>query len=388
MFAAEANLPATEYKRLGEFSEGLASATTMDGEEVVIDKTGAVVFSLSKMNLIPSWGLSGLFNEGLMEVESADGTLRGYVNREGELVIPPKFSVAWYNSSFRGGYAVVQIPSPSPETRGKWGCIRRDGSFAIPPEYDRLDVYSGDGRAFGYKEGAGWLLLDLTGKTVGEKIFERRGHFSEGLAPAYFDGRWGYIDREGEWKIPPRFNRAYDFNEGYAGVLLDGHGGFIDREGNMVFDRLQWIYWGLRFREGTAFIVETSEDAAGGKSLKWGYLFKDGRKIPAIYDQMNDQANDFYDGRAFVAVGGRVGIIDENGSWVVAPGEGDFERTYRSRDGTIAAVKGGKYGVLDRDGGWAVQPEYDFIGGFSEGCAAARKDGKWGYIDKRGEWLF
>jgi hypothetical protein len=300
-----AGINAVEYKQLGKIHEGLASALTTDDEWVVIDKKGTVIFSLSEMGLEHP----AIFVEGLLAASPKNSNMRGFVNREGEIVIPPVYTT---HSSpvFSDGLCVVQVPSSSPEIYGKFGCIRTDGSFAIPPVYDRLTGFV-EGRAFGYQEGIGWLLLDQTGRVVNEKIFEMNRGFSEGLAAVRINGLWGYIDRDGEWKILPRYDNACTFREGYAGVLLDGYGGFINRDGDMVFERVcvglgpgNYLY----FKEGRAIIVEISE----GKKVKYGYFINDGRRIPAIHDM----ASDFSGGFGRVMIDGRKRLIDENGSWV------------------------------------------------------------------------
>lgn len=50
----------------------------------------------------------------------------------------------------------------------------------------------------------------------------------------------------------------------------------------------------------------------------------------------------------------------------------------------IPVYKEGKYGLINSEGGWLVEPEYDYIGPFSEGRAVVKKDEKYGYIDKSG----
>ncbi|MDR3173028.1 MAG: WG repeat-containing protein [Treponema sp.] len=211
--------------------------------------------------------------------------------------------------------------------------------------------------------------------------------FSEGLASVRINGLWGYIDRDGEWKILPRYGNACTFREGYAGVLLDGYGGFINRDGDMVFERVcvglgpgNYLY----FKEGRALIfgMPGGELGDGGKGAKYGYFINDGRRIPAIYDV----ASDFSGGFGRVMIDGRKRLIDENGSWVMWADE--IEMLGGFQDGIARARKDGKYGFIDRNGVWDIQPEYDTLNDFSEGCAAAGKDGKLGYIDINGEWLF
>ncbi len=70
----------------------------------------------------------------------------------------------------------------------------------------------------------------------------------DALFPAKDDetGKWGYINRSGEWVIPPQYDRTFDFRGNYAIAILNPDDfeadrwwdsdieGIIDREGNWV----------------------------------------------------------------------------------------------------------------------------------------------------------
>lgn len=64
-------------------------------------------------------------------------------------------------------------------------------------------------------------ILDKSGRELTEAQFLEIKDFSDGLAPAkdWLTNRYGYIDRKGNWKIPPRFKIAYPFDQGLASVL-------------------------------------------------------------------------------------------------------------------------------------------------------------------------
>lgn len=64
-------------------------------------------------------------------------------------------------------------------------------------------------------------ILDKSGRELTEAQFLEIKDFGDGLAPAkdWLTNRYGYIDRNGNWKIPPRFKIAYPFDQGLASVL-------------------------------------------------------------------------------------------------------------------------------------------------------------------------
>jgi len=62
--------------------------------------------------------------------------------------------------------------------------------------------------------------------------------FSGGRALAESGGTWGYLDRNGEWAVPPRWDAARPFVDGLARVFegntIDGYRShYIDRDGEL-----------------------------------------------------------------------------------------------------------------------------------------------------------
>ena len=73
-----------------------------------------------------------------------------------------------------------------------------------------------------------------------DKLKEERGYswignFSEGLARVKKDGKWGYMNKEGEEVIPCKYDSVLDFSEGLAIVKKDGKAFTIDRFGNEYY---------------------------------------------------------------------------------------------------------------------------------------------------------
>ena len=60
--------------------------------------------------------------------------------------------------------------------------------------------------------------------------------FDEGLqAVRNSDGKWGYIDLQGDVVIPCMYNAAYAFDGALAEVRLGDQVGYIDQAGNAVY---------------------------------------------------------------------------------------------------------------------------------------------------------
>ncbi len=118
----------------------------------------------------------------------------GYVDSSGFLAIPPKFQT----KDFKAALAFVEGIGRAPADQ-KFGYINREGEFIIPPGFDIA------------------------------------GPFSHGLACVELDGHCGFIDKSGQFKIASRFESADDFREGLARVRVGGQNGFIDVEGDGYF---------------------------------------------------------------------------------------------------------------------------------------------------------
>ncbi|MDR1096634.1 MAG: WG repeat-containing protein [Tannerella sp.] len=86
------------------------------------------------------------------------------------------------------------------DKNGKYGFKDRNtGEIVIPPKYD-------------YE----WLS------------------FSEGLAGAILNDKWGFIDKTGKEIIPLKYDWTYSFSEGKAKVRLNNEEFFIDKQGNKI----------------------------------------------------------------------------------------------------------------------------------------------------------
>lgn len=66
--------------------------------------------------------------------------------------------------------------------------------------------------------------------------FRDLNSYSDGLAPAKKDGKWGFIDKTGQFVIAPIFELSRNFSEGLALVKYDRLYGYIDKNGDFVIN--------------------------------------------------------------------------------------------------------------------------------------------------------
>lgn len=241
---------------MGKFSEGMAmvlqdNEQAEDADVGYIDTTGELVIPLQFFG-------GNEFSEGLAVAAVRDSaasrpqTLCGYIDKEGNWVVAPKYWNAW---NFHDGIARVSL-------KGRIGYIDKEGNEIVKPRYDwGSDFY--EGKAFVKEKDGRVFQIDTTGKQIkqitdGQNIshysegilrqtvyegvgstevkhvdlyFDESGQISyeeaklkaglsEGLAAMYDEetGKYGYADANGTWVIAPAFDRAAAFEDGYAVV--------------------------------------------------------------------------------------------------------------------------------------------------------------------------
>jgi hypothetical protein len=144
-------------------------------------------------------------------------------------------------------------------------------------------------------------------------------------------GRFGFRNKKGAIVIPARFGQAYEFNEhGVAAAIEEGtpaHLLFIDVKGHALAEAFAFDNGPDYFSDGRARIV------AGGKV---GFLERTGKMAVA---PQYDFAEPFCRGQALVCmgctklvadehtrwVGGRWGLIDSAGVWLIPLEDGQLE---------------------------------------------------------------
>ncbi|MCY9696373.1 WG repeat-containing protein [Paenibacillus alginolyticus] len=223
----------------------------------------------------------------------------GYIDKLGNIVIPIQYK---YAEEFSEGLALV-------EYEGKRGYINTKGEFVISPQYEKATRFSEGLAAVSTMYGNPVEYIDRTGQTIIQDAFEFTSqYYQEGLAPISLDGKWGYINANGEKVIAPKYQSAGHFSGGLAAVSLDGKYGYIDESGEFVISAQ--YKWANTFSEGLA-VVQTMNG-------KRGYIDQTGKLIT---EDKYTLAFPFTNGLALVqekdADGYTFeGYIDQNGTYV------------------------------------------------------------------------
>jgi tetratricopeptide (TPR) repeat protein len=242
----------------------------------------------------------------------------------------------------------------------RWGYVDRDGRVVIPPRFDAADPFSEglaavrQGDVLGYVDLAGTLVLVPTFGAAGPLVHRP---FLNGRAVVKAGDRLGAIDRAGKLVVPARYTELGDFSDGLA-LACDGEAyGWIDRAGQGVLGPA--MMGGKAARGGVA----TGFDAMGmGRNS--AFLYRAGRgRLPQEYE---DTGN-FREGLVAVRIDDRWGYVDGSGEPVIPlrfAWAGDFsEGLAPARTDRVLC------GYVDRTGAFAIPARFRECAPFSSGLA-------------------
>lgn len=283
----------------------------------------------------------------------------------------------------------------------KWGFVDRDGRPMVPFQFERIssledtwaenfssqyqesDFFVGALLAVRYR--GKWGFIDQDGAWVVPPRFEAVGDclvagdpgkvdcFSYGPAPVKQNGRWGYVDRSGGFIIPPQFDEALGFaDRGIATVKLGAQYGVIDAGGRYV---LEPRFSGINvFEAGVidaqdesghfALFDQTGKRIADQPGWRIGGVPSEGLRSLTLHD-------------------GRVGVIELTSGRTVVPFR--FQEVGRFGEGLAYAVSDTQRGYIDRLGKFVFIGPFEQGGRFREGLAEIRLRGKFGFVDRTGK---
>ena len=254
----------------------------------------------------------------------------GLMDKDGKVVIEPKFDMVYgFDDENRIGARVKQ----------SYGVLDKEGNWLIPPVYDSSHIlpYEKDELSVVSRNGR-YGFMDYYGKEVIECQYEYAHEFDKELqlAPVKYLGKWGAMDRSGQWKVPPVHDRL-SMEYGHIRVSDDGLVGMVDCNGNTV--------------------------------------------IPCQFDSMNYYNADL--DRWVVVKDFLYGFCNSKCE-IVIPIEFDDVQPFHSKHSVVAVRKGGLWGLMDADGRWLWEPMFDWVDSWFDpdmGPIPVGIDDKYGYVD-------
>ena len=272
-----------------------------------------------------SWQYAHPFDaQGMAAVAKDDKW--GWINREGEVVVP----LEWDSVNSFDSHDMGMI-----ERDRRYGWINRSGEVVIEPQFLQMGQKFAAGESSGWESPSHiyysfdtepfepdglalvrkinrWYWIDRTGEEVFPKWANIVSFGPNGLAPVYKDGQWGYINRDGEVVIQPQWDLAGHFGpEGLARVSAhDAFGfGWIDETGAEAIP----VTWSgtSEFFNGLAIVANPSAKDLGEI---FGQLMKaSGETVP----EWNSDDDDWTE----------LGLINTSGEIVLSL-DGDWDMDY------------------------------------------------------------
>ena len=92
------------------------------------------------------------------------------------------------------------------------------------------------------KKDGKWGFINTDGELIIDCVYDSVGSFSEGLCAVQTGYEWDYIDADGKTVIDGNFEAANKFSEGRASVMLNYKYCIIDTEGNNLFENNKVIF--------------------------------------------------------------------------------------------------------------------------------------------------
>ena len=255
--------------------------------------------------------------------------------------------------------------------------------------------------------------------------------FRNGLARVSRNGKWGYINFQGEEVIPCQYNQVSSFSEGLAYIRRGDLWGYIDKTGQEVIECefLSSIEWQPPVRSFSDSLAAVSQ------YKKWGFINHQGQiVIPCIYERVGDfhegvtyawnngetvilnhqgkvlgkrpkihNISDFSEGLAILTISlltpraqNEYEFVNTECEQVISefedfgPGIGWVRKFYIAGGfhnglALVIDVDSSLYGFINRGGNLIIPCQYSQACDFHEGLAVVTKNGKLGFINTTGE---
>lgn len=220
--------------------------------------------------------------------------------------------------------------------------------------------------------------------------------------PYQKEAKWGYVDENGDVRIPPQYDYAAGFNKGVALVIKADKIGYIDKSNQVLIPfqyddgedykkglivALKGDYLGI-INKANQVILPFEYDEIGAldqdlilvsKNNRYGYVNHQGEiAIPLQYNR----AYDFQGPYALAIDSGKYGVIGKGGN-VHVPFVYSWLESFNPK-GYCRAKKDSLFGLLDWNGGEILPFIYSHIGESEDSLLLIEKDGKYGYASIRG----
>lgn len=225
------------------FSDGLACVSLKStGKTGYININGDFV-------ILPFFEWGTPFSEGLALV--CDGDKKKYINTAGETIFE-EFGDVRFMTEFVNGIAIFEDAKTSLR-----GFLNKQGEIIIKPQFGDCSLFNTGIAQVRYIDSFNTYYIDTKGNFINRynQIQFHSSPYSDGFASFHRRKKFGYIDISMKITIEPRFYKAHPFSQGLAAVNEDGYYKFIDQHGKVVIDKYDKVFpnKGIKIEEVSEF---------------------------------------------------------------------------------------------------------------------------------------
>ena len=186
------------------------------------------------------------------------------------------------------------------------------------------------------------------------------------------DGKYNFVNADGEYISEVWFDWAREFNKGLAMVYLDKKYNFIDEHGDYLLET--WCFKAYSFTGGFARIKLKPRG-------KYNYINRNGEYLSATW---YDDAWYFCGGFARVRLGKKWNFVDTKGCYLSGVW---FDEVWSFSDGFARVEADRKWSFIGKGGGLLSNTWFDKVFAFRGGVACVTLNGRLNYINAAGEYV-
>ena len=176
--------------------------------------------------------------------------------------------------------------------------------------------------------------------------------FTENIAVISKDGKYGLVNKSGEYVVEPIYDFMSKFHDGMCAFFIQDLG--------------ETVKIGYFNNKGEVAIEPIPADLALNSGYSYDYNFYNGI---AMYRQPKTY---------------KYGYINKNGDFIIEP---VYEWAGPFKGNLAPVTKGDKFGYINTSGTLILPYKFVFAEVFSDGLAAVYNGTTWGYIDETGNYV-
>jgi len=137
----------------------------------------------------------------------------GVIDTAGAEVIPFKFT----NIRLSQDSSLIAFITVNKTKKNSYGYINEKGEQKTAPKFIIAEKFKNGFARVQFKKRE-WLFIDTAMNIIPTGPFDDAHDFSDNAAAVKVKGKWGYINKKGEFIIKPQYDKAGNFSEGLAPV--------------------------------------------------------------------------------------------------------------------------------------------------------------------------